>query len=138
MRTLSVDLRERILASYDNQEGTRQDIADRYKVSLGMVKKLLQQRRRTGDISPRHHHSGRKPIIVDSHRQRMKKLLAQLDRQPVRATALLRLFFFAAPPVTYALALSGMRFRDYMAGSVLGLTPTLIGLIFFFDAIFNG
>ena len=42
MRTLSLDLRERILASYDNEEGSRQEIADRYRVSLGMVKKLLQ------------------------------------------------------------------------------------------------
>ena len=48
MRTLSLDLRERILASYDQKEGTREEIAHRYRVSLGMVKKLLQQRRRTG------------------------------------------------------------------------------------------
>lgn len=34
----------------------------RYRVSLGMAKKLLQQRRRTGEIGARHHHSGRKPI----------------------------------------------------------------------------
>ena len=52
MRTLSLDLRERILASYDNEEGTREQIGARYRVSLGMVKKLLQQRRRTGDIAP--------------------------------------------------------------------------------------
>jgi hypothetical protein len=51
MKTLSLDLRERILASYDNLEGTRQEIADRYRVYLGMVKKLLQQRRRTGQIA---------------------------------------------------------------------------------------
>jgi hypothetical protein len=37
---LSPDLRERILASDDNLEGTRQEIAERYGVSLGMVKKL--------------------------------------------------------------------------------------------------
>jgi len=43
MRTLSVDLRERILCSYDNDEGTRAEIAHRFRVSLGMVKKLLQQ-----------------------------------------------------------------------------------------------
>ena len=53
MRTLSLDLRERILASYDNADGTRDQVATRYRVSLGMVKKLLQQRRRTGDqMSP--------------------------------------------------------------------------------------
>ena len=52
MKTLSIDLRERILASYDAHEGTRDEIANRYRVSLGMVKKLLQQRRKTGDIGP--------------------------------------------------------------------------------------
>jgi transposase len=77
METLSLDLRKRILASYDNHEGTRDDIAHRYKVSLGMVKKLLQQRRRTGDIAPRHRYSGRKPIIVSSHKREMKKLLGK-------------------------------------------------------------
>lgn len=77
MRTLSLDLRERILATYDNDEGTRQQIAKRYKVSEGMVKKLLQQRRHTGDIRPRHRNSGRKPVIVNSHRHRIRKLLGK-------------------------------------------------------------
>ena len=77
MRTLSLDLRERILASYDNDEGTRAQIAHRFRVSLGMVKKLLQQRRRTGDIAPRHRYAGRKPMIVAAHRSRMRWLLAR-------------------------------------------------------------
>ncbi len=77
MKTTSLDLRERILVSYDNQEGTRQQIADRFRVSEGMVKKLLQQRRRTGDIGPRHHHSGRRPIIVGSHRRQLRAMLGQ-------------------------------------------------------------
>ena len=66
MRTLSLDLRERILASYDNDEGTREEVARGYRVSLGMVKKLLQQRRRTGDLAPRHRFSGRKPLIREA------------------------------------------------------------------------
>ena len=37
---LSPDLRERILASDDNLEGTRQEIAERYGVWLGIIKKL--------------------------------------------------------------------------------------------------
>src|SRR5690349_6512133 len=77
MRTLSLDLRERILASYDQQEGTRVEVAHRYRVSLGMVKKLLQQRRRTGDIAPRHRYSGRKPLIVASHHGQMRTLLGR-------------------------------------------------------------
>ncbi len=77
MRTLSLDLRERILASYDNAEGTRVEIAHRFRVSLGMVKKLLQQRRHTGDIAPRYRFCGRKPMIVGTHQSQMRNLLAR-------------------------------------------------------------
>lgn len=84
MRTLSLDLRERILASYDRDEGTRPEIAHRFRVSLGMVKKLLQQRRHTGDIGPRHHLAGRKPMIVASHRSRMQSLLARKNDLTLR------------------------------------------------------
>ncbi len=77
MRTISMDLRERILAAYDHDEGTREEIAHRFGVSLGMVKKLLQQRRQTGDIAPRHRFSGRKPMIVAGHRSQLRALLAR-------------------------------------------------------------
>ena len=77
MRTLSLDLRERIVSSYDHGEGTREEIAHRFRVSLGMVKKLLQQRRRTGDLAPRHHCAGRKPMIVAAHRSQLRALLAK-------------------------------------------------------------
>ena len=72
-----MDLRKRILASYDAREGTREEVADRYRVSLGMVKKLLQQRRRTGNIAARHHFAGRKPMIVGAHQSQMRSLLAK-------------------------------------------------------------
>ncbi len=79
MKTLSLDLRERIVTAYDQQEGTREAVARRFRVSLGMVKKLLQQRRRTGHIGPRHHYSGRKPMILASHRAQLRKWL---DKKP--------------------------------------------------------
>jgi hypothetical protein len=40
-----------------------------------MVKKLLQQRRHSGDIRARHHLAGRKPLILVEHRQEMDRLL---------------------------------------------------------------
>lgn len=46
-KPISLDLRERIIAAYAAQEGTREEVAKRFKVSLGMVKKLLAQRNRT-------------------------------------------------------------------------------------------
>jgi transposase len=90
MRTSSLDLRERILAAYDNDEGTRVEIAHRFRVSLGLVKKLLQQRRHTSDIAPRHRFSGRKPMIVATHRSQLRALLARkndLTLKEMRAAA---------------------------------------------------
>ena len=84
MRTVSLDLRQRIVDSYDKKEGTRPEIARRFRVSLGLVKKLLQQRRRTGDIAPRHHLSGRKPTIVATHRSQMRALLARKNDLTLR------------------------------------------------------
>ena len=77
MATLSTDLRERIVAAYDRGDGTRDQIAERYNVSLGMVKKLLQQRSRTGDIGPRHRYSGRKPKITAKHEKQLKRLVTK-------------------------------------------------------------
>ena len=77
MRTLSLDLRQRILDTYDHDEGTRAEVAQRFRVSLGMVKKLLQQRRRTGDIAPRHRLAGRKPRILAPHRSQIRTLLSR-------------------------------------------------------------
>jgi transposase len=76
MRTISLDLRQRILAAYDKGKDTREGVAHRFEVSLGLVKKLLQQRRRTGDIAPRHRFSGRKPTILPAHQSQMRRLLA--------------------------------------------------------------
>ena len=77
MSTLSLDLRGRLLIAYDNHEGTRDEIAHRFRVTEGMAKNLLQQRRRIGDIGPQHHRAGRKPLILATHQTRMRELLAQ-------------------------------------------------------------
>ena len=75
MKTLSLDLRERILASYDAGKGTRQEMADRYNVSLGMVKKLLSRRKQTGEFHSWYTHCGRKPYFTEELREQIKKLI---------------------------------------------------------------
>ena len=75
MKALSLDLRERILTTYDKENGTREQVARRFRVSLGMVKKLIQQRRHTGEIGSRRHLCGRKPRILESHRSQMRAFL---------------------------------------------------------------
>ena len=111
MKTLSVDLRERILASYDNHEGTRQEIADRYRVSLGMVKKLLQQRRRTGEIGPRHHYSGRKPVIVEEHRRQLRRLLKRRPDMTLRELREALGLDCTLPAIHYVLADMGLTYK---------------------------
>jgi transposase len=77
MKTLSLDLRERIVASYDEGVETRQEVAQRHRVSLGMVKKLLAQRKKTGEIGARHRYCGRKPLFSAAHRSRLERLIAK-------------------------------------------------------------
>lgn len=77
MATISMDLRQRILKAYDRGDVTREEVSRRFEVSLGFVKKLIQQRRHTGDISSRHHRSGRKPLILASHRLGLRALLTK-------------------------------------------------------------
>jgi transposase len=116
MRTLSLDLRERILTSYDQAEGTRAKIADRYRVSLGMVKKLLQQRRRTGEIGPGHHRSGRKPLIVDTHHHKMRELLGHKPDMTLRELRQAVALKCSLPAIHYALVKIGLTYKKRRSG----------------------
>lgn len=76
-KPISVDLRERIVEAYERREGTREEVAKRFKVSLGMVKKLLQQQNRTGDLRPRYRFCGRKAKLLPQHGGALKALVAK-------------------------------------------------------------
>lgn len=126
-KTTSLDLRERILTSYDNREGNRQEIAQRFRVSLGMVKKLLQQRRQTGDIAPRHRFSGRKPTIDSSHRSQFRALLAKkndLTLQELRTAAGLRCSLQA---INVVLGKMGLTYKKRHSGPASKTAPTSSG-----------
>jgi len=127
MRTLSLDLRERILTSYDKEERSRQEVANRYRVSLGMVKKLLQQRRHTGEIAPRHYRSGRKPLIVEAHRRQMRALLGKkpdLTLKELRAATALKC---SLPAIHYALAAMDLTYKKRHSARANRIGPTLRG-----------
>ena len=127
MRTLSLDLRERILSSYDQKEGTREEIAHRYRVSLGMVKKLLQQRRHTGEIGARHYRSGRKPMILASHQRQLRSLLAKkpdLTLKELRAAVALKC---SLPAIHYALEKMGLTYKKRRSGPASKTGPTSRG-----------
>ena len=127
MKTLSLDLRERILTSYDREEGTREAVAARYRVSLGMVKKLLQQRRRIGQIGAQHHRSGRKPMIVASHHRQLRGLLdgkPDLTLKELRAATGLAC---SLPAIHYALAKLGLTYKKRRSAPANKTAPTSRG-----------
>lgn len=111
MKTISLDLRERILTAYDTGEVTRAEVGQRFRVSEAMVKKLLQQRRRTGEIAPRHYRSGRKPRILPAHREQLRALLAQkpdLTLAELRSALELNC---TLPAIHYALAAMDLTYK---------------------------
>jgi uncharacterized membrane protein YdjX (TVP38/TMEM64 family) len=60
------------------------------------------------------------------------RIFAQLDTHPVQSVVVLRLLFQTVPALNYALALSGLRFRSYLLGTLLGLPlPILLYTVFF-------
>lgn len=126
-KTLSLDLRERILAAYDADEGTREGVARRFRVSLGMVKKLLQQRRRLGDLRPQHHRSGSKPRIGTSHEHQLRTLLNKkpdLTLKELRAATKLDC---TLPAIHYVLVRLGLTYKKRRSGLTNKPGPTSAG-----------
>jgi uncharacterized membrane protein YdjX (TVP38/TMEM64 family) len=55
------------------------------------------------------------------------KLLSKLDDNPLKINITLRFLFQTLPPLNYTLALSGVKFKDYFMGALIGLPiPILI------------
>jgi transposase len=124
MKTISLDLRERILAAYDADADTREAVARRFRVSLGMVKKLLQQRRRIGDLRPQHHRSGSKPRIVASHQHQLRTLLAKkpdLTLKELRAATRLDC---TLPAIHYVLIRLGLTYKKRHSAPANKTGPT--------------
>ena len=63
MEAYSMDLRARIIESYQVREGSQKELAKRFKVSERWLRKLLRQRRETGSIEPLPHGGGRQRVI---------------------------------------------------------------------------
>lgn len=61
------------------------------------------------------------------------RLLAQLDARPVINIVILRMLLQTLPALNFALALSGVRFRSYLLGTLLGLPLPIAVYCVFFD-----
>jgi uncharacterized membrane protein YdjX (TVP38/TMEM64 family) len=63
---------------------------------------------------------------------RIVRLLARLDLAPVASVAVARIVLQTLPGLNYALALSGIRYRHYLLGTLVGLPlPITLYCVFF-------
>lgn len=100
-------------------------VAARFRVSLGMVKKLrLLLRRRLGEIGSLHHRACRKPPILPAHRGQLRRHLAA---KPDLTLAELRAVTGLActlPAIHYVLADMGLTFSKRLSGRPNKTGPT--------------
>jgi transposase len=59
MKAYSIDLRERVVAACDEGELTREEIAERFSVSVSWIRALMKRRREAGTIEPKPRGGGR-------------------------------------------------------------------------------
>jgi uncharacterized membrane protein YdjX (TVP38/TMEM64 family) len=60
------------------------------------------------------------------------RLLDRIDARPVGSIVVLRMLFQTVPALNYSLAMSGVGFRDYLIGTLLGLPlPIILYCVFF-------
>lgn len=79
MKAYSIDLRERVVAACDAREGTREQIAARFRVSVAWIRKLMRQRRQTGSIEPLPHGGGRAPAFDRDAAERLREAVRADD-----------------------------------------------------------
>ena len=73
MKAYSMDLRERVVAACDARDGTREQIAVRFSVSVTWLHQLLRRRRDTGSIAPRPRGGGRVPAFDEAAATRLRE-----------------------------------------------------------------
>jgi len=76
-----------------------------------MVKKLLQQRKRTGQIGARHAYSGRKALIVQAHEDQMRVLLAHKPDLTLKELRQALTLDCSLPAIHYVLSEMGLTYK---------------------------
>jgi transposase len=79
MRAYSIDLRERVVTACDARDGTREQIAARFSVSVSWIRKLIRRRRQTGSIAPKPRGGGRAPAFDAEAGRRLREAVRADD-----------------------------------------------------------
>jgi transposase len=76
MKAYSLDLRQKILDAYLQNEGSIRDVAQRFKVSFRFVWGLVHQFRQTGSYAPKPRGGGNPPRICAAYHELLRRLVA--------------------------------------------------------------
>jgi transposase len=87
MRSLSIDLRERIVAAVEAGEHSLLELAELFAINVSTIVRLLQRFRRTGSVQPKPHGGGARPKL---DAQATARLLELVRQQPDATLAELR------------------------------------------------
>ena len=74
-------------------------------------------------------------LLVEIKKPFIQRWLKRLDSNPLLTVIVLRLVLWAAPFLNYLLALTSLKGRDYIVGSIIGIIPPVIGfsvVVYFF------
>ncbi|MEM9218516.1 MAG: transposase [Cyanobacteria bacterium P01_F01_bin.150] len=77
MKPHSIDLRQRIVESYEAGEGSIRQLAKRYKVGPDAVRRLLKRYRETGSVNPLPQGGSKPPKLTPSHLDTLKMLVEE-------------------------------------------------------------
>lgn len=77
MKPYSLDLRERVVATYQHGNGTIKQIAQMFSVGETFVKKMLRQKRETNNLARQPHRAGAKKLLQAKHRRWLRKAIEQ-------------------------------------------------------------
>lgn len=75
MKPISEDLRQRIVAVYEDGQLSYSQVAERFRVSVRSVIRVVKQFRETGNVSPKPPSNGSQPILDDADIQYLKDTL---------------------------------------------------------------
>jgi len=76
MRAIPVPMRKRILQLYEKGKGTR-EISEFSGFCVAAVRRVRQQFRQRGTLEPRTYLCGRKTLLTEERKERLRRLLSQ-------------------------------------------------------------
>jgi transposase len=75
MGPYSTDLRERVIAAVDDDEGSIREVARISRVDPSTITRWLQRRRQAGTLEPRPHGGGPPPALDEDDHRRLDELI---------------------------------------------------------------